>query len=93
MLAVTRAVLVTLIGLVLLLLVASSLPVTSVAAIGPIEAALCLDDSGGAPAPAIDMCFDPPSRPALGAAARSRRSGALPLMPKAHPQTQGVLRL
>lgn len=91
--SVTRPIAVSLVALVLLLLLASSLPAASVATVGPVEASNCIDESGGGHAQYIDVLIEPLSPPVVDATSAARRLGVPPPVSKVGPQTRGVLRL
>jgi len=82
-----------LVALVLLLLLAASIPGASVATVGPVEASICFDESGGGHAQHIDVLIEPLSNPVIGATCAARRLGVPAFVPKVRPHTRGVLRL
>jgi len=90
---VTRTVAVSLVALVLLLLLAASIPGAFAATIGPVEASICFDESGGGHAPHVDALIEPLSSPVIGVTSAAWRLGVPALVPKVRPQTRGVLRL
>ena len=89
----TRTIAVSLVALVLLLLLPASIPGASVATVGPIEASICLDESGGGHTQHIDVLIEPLSNPVVGATSAARCLGVPALVPTVRPQTRGVLRL
>ena len=89
----TRTVAVSLVALVLLLLLAASIPGAAAATIGPVEASICLDESSGGHAQHIDVLIEPLSSPVVGVTSAARCLGVPALLPKVRPQTRGVLRL
>jgi hypothetical protein len=82
-----------LVALVLLLLLASSLPVASAALVGPLEAAICVDESSGGHAQHIDILLEPLSGPVAGVTSPARGLGVPTFVPTVCPHTRGVLRL
>jgi hypothetical protein len=80
-------------ALVMLLLLAASIPGASVATVGPAEASICFDESGGGHAPHFDALLEPLSSPVIGETSAARCLGVPALAPKVRPQTRGVLRL
>jgi hypothetical protein len=90
---VTRTIAGSLMALVLLLLLAASITGASVATVGPVEASICLDESGSGHAQHIDVLIEPLSSPVVGVTSAARCLGVPALVPKVRPQTRGVLRL
>ena len=89
----TRTIAVSLVALVLLLLLAASITGSFVATAGPVEASICLDQSGGGHAHHIDALIEPLSSPVVGVTSAARCLGVPALVPKVRTQTHGVLRL
>ena len=89
----TRTIAASLVALVLLLLLAASIPGASVATAGPVEVSICFDESGGGHAQYIDALIEPLSSPVAGVTSAAGCLGVPALAPKVRPHTRGVLRL
>ena len=90
--SVTRTIAVSLVALVLLLLLAASIPGASAATVGPVEASISINVSGSGYALYIDALIEPLSSPVAGVTSAARSLG-VPALPTFHPQPRGVLRL